>query len=268
MDWIQNIQIALNFIEKQLHDKQLTPELVAEQVHFSSVHFSRVFHILTGITVSEYIRNRRLSIAGEQLKFHNRTVIDVALDLGYESPEAFAKAFKRFHGVNPRESKKAILKEFYPLEMKLMLSQEKPIEWQVEEKEGFYLNGSGKWVSGDDDVETANIWKSSELSGYIDRCYGFNGFEALVGIYSHKGYSIKAKCSLSIGEESIYLLPHQWVIFKCHGDMPEAINRTWNKIYSQWMPKTSVVISEMLQLEIYKETDDGYACEIWIGIDG
>ena len=72
----------------------------------SPYYFQKIFGILCGITVGEYIRNRRLSLAGYELSETNAKVIDIALKYGYESPENFARAFVRFHGATPYEVRK------------------------------------------------------------------------------------------------------------------------------------------------------------------
>ena len=156
MDWIQMIKKALSFIEADIGNSALCPELVAKQVHVSEAHFIRVFHILTGFTLSEYIRNRRLCIAGEQLN-SGRSVLDTAYNVGYESPEAFSKAFKRFHGVSPSESKGTQLKEFFPLRVKLILTQEKPLAFEIVQKEELYLCGTTVTVPADDSNATSYL---------------------------------------------------------------------------------------------------------------
>jgi AraC family transcriptional regulator len=266
LDWINSIKKATLFIENQLCNEALVPELVAQQVHISSAHFTRAFHVLTGLTVSEYIRNRRLTVAGEMLKTTDKTVLDVALDVGYESPEAFAKAFKRFHGINPSESKTGNLNAFYPIQVKVILTHDRPLSNKIIDSPPIYLNGNTLWVDGDDDFATAHIWKTSEANGHLDHCYAQPSFEALVGVYAPQGYTIKAKSKVET-KDSLVLPAHKWIIFSCEGQMPQAINDTWNKIYSEWMSKTEYTISDIAQLEVYTESVLGYSCEIWIGIE-
>ncbi|MBO5411225.1 MAG: helix-turn-helix transcriptional regulator, partial [Clostridia bacterium] len=104
MDWIVGIQRAINYIEDNLTET-IDYEEVAKQCYSSSYHFQRVFSILCGYTVGEYIRNRRLTLAGKELATTNAKVIDVALKYGYESPDSFAKAFQKFHGILPSQAR-------------------------------------------------------------------------------------------------------------------------------------------------------------------
>lgn len=92
MDWIIGMQKAIDYIENNLTE-MIDYEMVAVQSCSSSYHFQRVFSILCGFTVGEYIRNRRLSLAGRELATSDAKVIDIALKYGYESPDSFAKAF-------------------------------------------------------------------------------------------------------------------------------------------------------------------------------
>lgn len=104
MDWIMGLQKAVDYIEDNLTEN-IDYEIVAAQSFSSSYHFQRVFSILCGFTVGEYIRNRRLSLAGAELAVGDSKVIDVALKYGYESPDSFAKAFRKFHGILPSQAK-------------------------------------------------------------------------------------------------------------------------------------------------------------------
>ena len=95
MDWIKGLQKSIDYIEANLTET-IDYEAVAAQSFSSSYHFQRVFSILCGFTVGEYIRNRRLSLAGTELAANKAKIIDIALKYGYENPDSFAKALKNF----------------------------------------------------------------------------------------------------------------------------------------------------------------------------
>jgi AraC-like DNA-binding protein len=120
MAWIDEVQKAINYIEDNLI-KDITVEKTADYIHFSSDYFQKMFLIVTGFTVSEYIRNRRLSLAGKELADLKSKVIDTALKYGYETPESFTKAFTRFHGITPSRvcSSSNTLKCFGPLTIQI-----------------------------------------------------------------------------------------------------------------------------------------------------
>ncbi len=87
--------------------EKITYEDVAQHLYMSNYHFHRLFSMITGMTANEYIRNRKLSMAGQELVLSENKVIDIAFKYGYETPESFTKAFSRFHGVTPSVAKRS-----------------------------------------------------------------------------------------------------------------------------------------------------------------
>jgi AraC-like DNA-binding protein len=114
MNWIQGLSKAIDYIEKHLTD-DISIEDVACQAYTSSSHFQLIFHVVTGITVGEYIRNRRLSCAAQDLLQSNGKIIDVAMRYRYDTQESFSKAFTRFHGIPPSKVQRGKLVQFHPL---------------------------------------------------------------------------------------------------------------------------------------------------------
>ncbi len=150
MDWITGIQNAINYIESHLTE-EIDYEQVARESFSSSFHFQRVFSILCGMTLGEYIRLRRLTLAGTELATTANKVIDVAAKYGYESPESFAKAFQKFHGMTPSQARSngAMLKSFSRLTIKITLEGGTTMNYRIEEKPAMLLTGYKKRFSGD-----------------------------------------------------------------------------------------------------------------------
>lgn len=98
--WNEGITNAITYIEENLTEA-LDINKIADKVNVSSFYFQKIFNVLCGFTVGEYIRNRRLTLAAQELCSTNTKVIDVALKYGYDSPDSFARAFTNFHGINP-----------------------------------------------------------------------------------------------------------------------------------------------------------------------
>ncbi len=142
MDWIIGLQKAVDYIEDHLMEV-IDYDKVAAQSFSSSYHFQRVFSLLCGFTVGEYIRRRRLSLAGSELASSGAKVIDVALKYGYESPDSFAKAFQKFHGVLPSQARKNgnRLKSFSRLVLKFSLEGGRAMNYRIEEKAEMILTG-------------------------------------------------------------------------------------------------------------------------------
>lgn len=142
MDWIIGMQKAIDYMEDHLTET-IDYDVVAAQSYSSSYHFQRVFSILCGFTVGEYIRNRRLTLAGAELAVGDAKVIDVALKYGYESPDSFAKAFQKFHGLLPSQARSngSNLKSFSRLVLKFSLEGGSMMDYRIEEKDEMILTG-------------------------------------------------------------------------------------------------------------------------------
>ena len=115
MEWIQTIMKAINYIENNLTN-EINAENVSSHIFMSGSNFQRVFSSVTGVTVSDYIRNRRLSLSGQDLFRSKSKIIDIAMKYQYDTSESFSKAFTRFHGVPPSIAKKQgeMLRFFHP----------------------------------------------------------------------------------------------------------------------------------------------------------
>ena len=103
-NWVDGIQNAIAYIEDNLTEK-LGIKDIASKAYVSEFHFQRIFSALCGFTVSEYIRNRRLTLAAEELSLSDAKVIDVAMKYGYDSHDSFTRAFTKFHGISPKAAK-------------------------------------------------------------------------------------------------------------------------------------------------------------------
>ncbi len=149
MDWIIGIQHAIDYIEDNITET-IDYEEVAKKCYSSSYHFQRVFSILCGFTLGEYIRNRRLTLAGRELATTNAKVIDVAMKYGYESPDSFAKAFQKFHGILPSQARNngSNLKSFSSLVLKFSLEGGTTMNYRIETKPALTLLGYKKRLSG------------------------------------------------------------------------------------------------------------------------
>jgi len=121
INW-QSLTKAIQFIESNL-TSEITLDDVANHVYASSAHYQRVFSLTTGITIGDYIRNRRLSLAGQDLILSKNKIIDVAMKYQYDSQESFTKAFTRFHGITPHSARKQShrLKYFRPLTINIII---------------------------------------------------------------------------------------------------------------------------------------------------
>ncbi|MDE7384741.1 MAG: AraC family transcriptional regulator, partial [Anaeroplasmataceae bacterium] len=148
MEWSTCIKTAINYMEEHLLEA-IGPVEVSNHIGISTMYLSRGFQILTGYTLAEYIRNRRLYEAGKEISLQKSKIIDIAFKYGYETPESFTKAFTRFHKITPLEAKKnaSHLREFLPLHIEINIKGGNYMEYIVEKRSSFKLIGIVKEIS-------------------------------------------------------------------------------------------------------------------------
>lgn len=135
MDWITGISKAIDYIEEHITEPTDYAR-AAKEACSSLFNFQRVFALLCGYTLGDYVRMRRLTLAGEELLSTDAKVIDVALKYGYDSPESFSRAFTRFHGVSPSAVRKgAAIRSFSRICVKLILTGGSIMEYRIEKKQ-------------------------------------------------------------------------------------------------------------------------------------
>lgn len=282
MDCIQSIQKALDFMEENILES-INYEDVARQVYMSNYHFHRLFSMITGITANEYIRNRRLSMAGQDLNMSGEKVVDIALKYGYETPEGFTKAFSRFHGVSPIVAKNSgvQLKSFSRLVIEIQLKGGKIMDYKIIEKESFQLLTRVKAFKNEITSEKGN----TEIADFWTECID-NGVLDILNKYciNHDLYGVCATTSkesteFDYGIGMVYeggkipagfrvwgVKATLWAVFKCIGTDGDCIDETWNKIFKEFLPNSDYTMLDDTDLELYSTDDADCFCEIWIPV--
>ncbi len=281
MDWIKIIENALRYIEENLSG-ELTVGRIAEKVNISPFYFQKGFSMLCGYSVGEYIRMRRLSVAGSELVTSDNKVIDLALKYGYDSPDSFTKAFTRFHGSTPTDVRRkgALLKSFAPLHIKIILDGGNTMEYRVEEKPAFRVMGVSKMFS----YETANAdipqyWDEIHVQAAVKPVEGMYGicFDEEMGGNRFRYMIADDLEEGKAGEKNLetYEVPrHTWAIFPCRGAMPLSIQEVNRRIFSEWLPAGNYEIAEGYNIEYYSDSaefkdgtqDPDYYAEVWIPV--
>lgn len=289
MDWITGIQRAIDYTEAHLNDN-IDYEAVANEAYSSSFHFQRVFGILCGFSLGDYIRMRRLSLAAEELRRTDDKIIDIALDYGYDTPESFSRAFTRFHGITPTEARHGgNIKSFSRLSVKLILDGGNIMDYRIKKRDAFKIICKKKQVNKPQgDTATADIsafWGECTQSGTMEKLCKYGKFETLQGILgicfsgemenSGFPYGIGAEYNgnpLSDEEFDVIEIPaHTYAVFQCKGKMPDAFKDTYKKICSEFFPQsTTYEYGNGIELEVYPSADvqnPDYSCEIWIAVN-
>ena len=287
MDWINAVERAIDYIEAHLSE-EIDYEKVARESFSSSYYFQRIFGILSGYTLGEYIRYRRLSLAGEELAGGNTKVIDVALKYGYDSPDSFAKAFQKFHGITPSEARidGKTLKSFSKLSIKISLVGGNSMNYRIEEKDAFYViekteihtneNGKNKtsipdfWARAWSDGTINTLISLSDGSAYTyGICYCGESKDG-----KNFNYSIAVKCDentqVPSGFTKKLIGAKTWIVFSCVGAMPDAIQNTWDKIFTEFFPTSNYRPTYEMDIEAYGDGDSDspdYYSEIWVPVE-
>ena len=286
MDWLAGIQNAIIYIEDHLTE-EIDLDKAAAVAACSSFYFQRIFGILCDIPLSEYIRNRRLSLAGNELNASDAKVVDIALKYGYESPESFSRAFSKFHGITPSEAKKngSKLKSFSRLSVKITLSGGSVMDYKIIEKDSFEIIEKVETQPIENEINAKSIpdfWTRSHndgtvkslLENTIDKtfifgvCYGNNSDNAKSFEYSI-GAVCDGKTIVPKGFRKNTIPARTWAIFECKGAMPNAMQDMWHKITSEFFPTSGYQPTYEMDIEAYAEgdmNDENYHSEIWIPV--
>ena len=283
MEWLGRMNAAMDYIEENLAE-EISYGRAAQIACCSTYHFQRMFSFITGVTLSEYIRRRRLTLAAFELQASELKVIDAAFKYGYESPEAFSRAFKALHGVTPvlaRDSG-APLKAYPKMTFYLSVKGDTEMNYRIEQREGFEVFGVACAVSSDMEKAFADVpeFVTKELEKGTWDC-----FNDLLGrphdawyhaaLFDHTDTAFKymictyAPPGLDIPETYIRLtVPAQtWAIFqspKCE------MHDVWRRIYAEWFPTSEYEQAEAPSFEMYYgygRGDFSYGVgEIWIPV--
>lgn len=280
MDWVTAVEMAIEYIEENITGN-LTIDRIASEVNISAFYFQKGFSMLCGYTVGEYIRMRRLSLAGSELLLSDAKIMDLAVKYGYDSADSFTKAFTRFHGSTPTDVRKngAALKSFARLHIKLSLEGGSLMEYRIKEKAAFKVMGVSRIFS----YESAN----ADIPMYWDEIAMY-GQKPVLGMYgicfdaqmsgNRFRYMIaddfQAEAAADRNLEEYEIPAHTWAVFPCRGPMPLALQEVNRRIFSEWFPASRYELSEGYNIEYYSDAadykdgtgDDEYYAEVWIPV--
>ena len=282
MEWTDAIQSAISFIEQHITD-DITAEDVANHVHISSFYFQKGFSMLCGYSVTEYIRNRRLALAGGALAATDMKIIDIAMKYGYDSPDSFTKAFTRFHGVSPAMVRKndVTIKTFAPLKLEILLKGGYLMNYKIIDKESFTVLGASKKFEYENcKQEIPLFWQEHYAKGHgkyvggmfginIDEQMGNDSLEYLIAdLYN-------PNTEITEGFVTRTIPAFTWAVFSCDGPLPTALQDVNTKIFSEWLPALKEYeFAAGYCVEMYDAADkyprgvqdENYHSEIWIPI--
>lgn len=276
MDWIRNLNNALQYIEDNLQE-EIESHVVANVAYCSQFHFLRVFKILTGKTLGEYIRERRLSFAAQDLLSGDEKIIDIAFKYHYETPEAFSKAFKRFHGFPPSQVRKTdkLLSVAPPLYFSITVKGEKKVEYKIEHKKAFKVNGFSIDTTADKVTHDCPVlWQKIFANGQFEKLQEKQGSLGVLGICYNMNQD-QEKLSYLVGIEgcalpdtkTIEIPALQWAVFPGEGELPDDLQLHWQRIFQEWFPSSQYECVDGPQIEVYLDHGDPGRYEVWIPVE-
>lgn len=281
MNWVTSISKSIDYIENNITEN-LTVGEIANSVCISPFYFQKGFAMLSGYTVGEYIRNRRLSIAGNELVSSNIKIIDLSLKYGYESADSFTKAFTRFHNATPSAVKKgsATIKTFAPLKINFVLKGGFLMDFKIVDKPEFKVVGVNKTFKYDGAFNLVpQYWKETMTKFGHTLCgmFGINRDMSLSG--NEFDYMIAdeydERKSAVDGIETVTIPAFTWAVFPCIGDCVKTMQETNKKIFSEWLPSNDTYkIAQGYCVEMYSDAtklpkgvnDENYYSELWIPV--
>ncbi|MED3918748.1 AraC family transcriptional regulator [Priestia aryabhattai] len=287
MDLLRNMNRALDYIEENLTN-DIDFREVARLALCSEYHFKRMFSFLAGITLSEYIRRRRLTLAAFELKSNNIKVIDMAIKYKYSSPDSFTRAFQNLHGITPSEAKKSgsSLKAFPKMTFQLSIKGGNEMNYRIEEKEAFHIVGikervpiifhgvnpeiAAMWESLNDETirelkELSNVTPLGLLSASVNFSEG--RMEEKGQLDHYIGVATTNDCPDYLVQ--LEVPAGTWAVFEAVGPFPDTLQDVWGRIYSEWFPASTyeqVEGPEILWNEHKNVTSPTFKSEIWIPV--
>lgn len=286
VDSLERMNQALVYIEEHLAG-EIDMEQIARLALCSEYHFRRMFSFLAGVTLSEYIRRRRLTLAAFEFVHSDVRVIDIALKYGYNSPDSFSRAFYSLHGVTPSEARDTgqPLKAYPRMTFQLTLRGEIEMNYRIEEKGGFWIVGIMKrvpliyegvnpeiasmWEALDEDtIKTLKSLSNVEPKGLLSASTNFSEGRLEGGELDHYiGVATTGEHPANLTR--LEVPASTWAVFESVGPFPETLQNIWGRIYSEWFPSSNYEQAfgpEILWNENKDVDSPTFRSEIWIPV--
>ena len=258
--WIEGFQESIDYIEENLSEA-LDIEKIARKAALSPFYYQRIFGAVCGMSVGDYIRARRMTLAAQRLTSTEEKVIEVALAYGYDSPDSFAKAFGRFHGITPSQAREpgTRLRSLAPMRIKLTMDGGNMLEYSITEKAPFTIVGVKRRFNSDTSYqEIPKYWEEwmqqgekRPVMGTFGVCVDMIGknFDYWIADLYFPWEENPEGCETRVIPRSL------WAQFPCTLETLQAVN---TKIWSEWLPSLrGYQLAEDCEIEVYLPSEDG-----------
>ncbi|MGV9269171.1 AraC family transcriptional regulator [Kitasatospora sp. NPDC003701] len=283
---LEQVNQAMAHIEERL-DGSIDVAELARIARTSEYHFRRMFSALAGMPLSEYVRRRRLTVAGAEVLAGERTLLDVAVRYGYTSGEAFARAFRAMHGVGPGEARRGgvVLRSQPRMSFRLVIEGSSSMEYRIVEKPGFRVVGRRARVPLVH--EGVNPAIAAFIRGIapevVDRIAALSdqdpdGIVSVTEFFSEsreEGVELDYYHAVVAGADTVVpddldvreVPAGTWAVFSSTGAFPQALQEMWRDVYTQWFPSNPYETRPGPEILWTRSLPDGVAeAQLWIGV--
>ncbi|MFD3663112.1 GyrI-like domain-containing protein [Streptomyces sp. NPDC058659] len=286
---LERLNQALDHIEEHLRGDRgdLDAAELARIALTSEYHFRRLFSALAGMPLSEYVRRRRLTVAGAEVLAGERTLLEIAVRYGYGSGEAFARAFRAVHGVGPGEARRtgAALRSQPRMSFRLVVEGNSTMRYRVVEREDFRVVGRGARVplvhEGENPAIAAHIRSIGQEA--LDRLARLSDAEpaGVISAVVHLTESREEGVELDYwhgvvsggevpAEFDVLDVPAgTWAVFENEGPFPTTLQYLWRDIFTQWFPSNPYASRPGPELLAVAPSEDWTTAraELWIPVE-
>lgn len=283
---LERLNQTMEHIERHL-DQSLDATELARIAATSEYHLRRMFSALAGMPLSEYIRRRRLTVAGAEVLARRESLLEIAVRYGYGSGEAFARAFRAMHGVGPGEARRtgAELVSQPRLTFRLTVEGSSSMRYRVVDRPAFTVVGlktrvplihAGPnqsiidFVRGIAPQTTELLAKLSDQDpqGIVAVCDDLDPSRA-EGTELDYYHAVITTATPPEGTTSLPVPPGTWAVFTTSGPVPEAIQYLWRDIYAEWFPSNPYRTRpgpEILRTQLSPDGKEAEA-ELWLPVE-
>lgn len=279
MEWIEHLNKTINYIEEHITE-DINYQQLARIACCSTYHFQRMFAYMAGISLSEYIRRRRMSLAAIDLQSSNEKIINIGLKYGYTSPTAFNRAFHSIHGITPSAARKGgiPMKSYPPICFKITVKGVEEMNYRIEEKSAFRIVGISQPLHKEIEKNFSivpQMWQKAAMDGTIPKLaammnsqpVGLLGVSVCNDVEEWK-YFIAVSTSAPV-EDALeeYTVPAStWAIFAGTG-ASQSIQELEQRIVTEWLPTSGYEYANAPDIEVYLNPDpDNAQYEVWIPV--
>ncbi|MCI8774751.1 MAG: AraC family transcriptional regulator [Lachnospiraceae bacterium] len=278
MEWVERLNQSMGYIEEHLTD-EIDYEQLGRIACCSAYHFQRMFTYMAGVTLAEYIRRRKMSLAAVDLQGGNAKIIDVAEKYGYHSPTAFNRAFQSIHGIAPSAVRKegVSVKTFPPVSFKISVKGAVEMDYRIETKEAFRITGISAPLFKEIEKNftiVPGLWGKAAGDGTIQKLAGMMDSQpvGLLGVSACNDeeewkYFIAVASSQKDDAFEEYIVPAStWAVFPGSGTN-QSVQELEQRIVTEWLPTSGYEYANAPDIEVYLNPDPQNAqYEVWIPV--